>query len=413
MSIKTYSYNDTTQLTPHFNVKEFKCQCGKSHDILISEELVNKLEDLFDALDCSKIIITSGYRCAEHDKAVGGSSTGQHTKGTAADICCYAQDGSKISSKQVCCKAQDLGFTGIANITSEYVYTHVDVRTSGKWYGNEVINNSTITNDFYSYYGISKSTTTNSTKLKGIDVSYYQGNIDWTKVAKAGYDFAILRAGYGKEISQKDSKFEEYYGGCKNNGIPCGVYWYSYALTPSEAKTEAKVCLEAIKGKTFEYPIYIDLEEKDQFATGKENCSAIVEAFCSVLEDAGYFAGLYCSTYYLNNYITDSVKNKYVVWCAQYNNSCTYSGNYGIWQYGVSEKGAVSGISGQCDLDYCYVDYPTTIKAAGKNGFTSTSTEAQTEKKGEENKTELEENFDDDTLEQILEQVKLINEKLK
>ena len=141
--IKSYPYNDTTQLSPHFNVKEFKCKCGGSHDILISDELVDKLEKLYAKLNCSKIIITSGYRCANHDKNVGGSGTGQHTKGNAADTCCYGQDGQPISSKIVCCAAQDIGFNGIANITTAYQYTHVDVRSGSKWYGDVMVYNKT------------------------------------------------------------------------------------------------------------------------------------------------------------------------------------------------------------------------------------------------------------------------------
>ena len=151
MAVNTYKNTDSTQLSAHFNVREFRCKCGSTHDILISSELIDKLEQLHAAFHCSKIIVTSGYRCPTHDKNVGGNGSGQHTKGTAADICCYAQDGSIISSKQVCCEAQDIGFTGIANIDSSYQYTHVDVRASGKWYGDEVKCNGDVTDDFHQY----------------------------------------------------------------------------------------------------------------------------------------------------------------------------------------------------------------------------------------------------------------------
>ena len=96
MPVNHYDYNDSTQLSPHFNAREFRCQCGQSHETLIASELVDKLETLYTALNCSKIIVTSGYRCPEHDKAVGGTSSGQHTKGTAADVCCYGQDGQPL-----------------------------------------------------------------------------------------------------------------------------------------------------------------------------------------------------------------------------------------------------------------------------------------------------------------------------
>ena len=368
-----YKYGDSIQLTAHFNTKEFRCKCGKHHDFSVNSELVEKLEELHGALNCSKIIVTSGYRCSTHDKAVGGSGTGQHTKGTAADICCYAQDGSIISSKNVCCTAQDLGFSGIANIDSTYTATHVDTRISDIWYGDEVVTTAySVTNDFYRYYGVSKQpdSVSDTTKIiaRGIDVSYCQGAVDWEKVKASGtVDFAILQAGYGKEYSQIDEQFERNYSECKRLDIPVGVYWYSYATTVEDAKKEAQTCLQTIVGKSFEYPIYLDLEEKKQFALGKKACSDIVQAFCDEIEKAGYYAGLYCSTYYLTNYVSESVRKRYAVWVAQYNDKCSYTGDYGIWQ--KSNEGKVSGIGGNVDLDECYIDYPTVIKKAGLNGF--------------------------------------------
>ncbi|HRV00009.1 MAG TPA: GH25 family lysozyme, partial [Ruminococcus sp.] len=261
--IKTYPFNDTTQLSAHFNVSEFRCKCGTVHDTLLADELVKKLEQLYAALDCSKIIVTSGFRCSMHDRTVGGSGTGQHTKGNAADICCYGQDGQPISSKTVCCKAQDIGFGGIANITPAYQYTHVDVRFGSKWYGDEVKGNSTVTDDFYKYFGIQKGGTST---MKGIDVSVHNGNIDWQKVKAGGIQFAILRAGYGRLASQKDERFEQNYSAAKAAGVPIGAYWYSYAMSEDEARLEADVFLSIIKGKQFEFPVYYDVEEKKQFA---------------------------------------------------------------------------------------------------------------------------------------------------
>lgn len=124
---------------------------------------LEKLEQLYTALNCSKIIVTSGFRCSAHDKAVKGAGTGQHTLGNATswDICRYGQDGQPISSKVVCCKAQDIGFrASIANITAAYIYTHVDVRPNG---GGTVMKCMAIalTDDFYKYFG--------GEDMKGID----------------------------------------------------------------------------------------------------------------------------------------------------------------------------------------------------------------------------------------------------
>ena len=401
MFVKEYQFKSDIQLSPHFNVQEFRCKCGDTHDTLISGELIDKLEQLYTTLNCSKIIVTSGYRCPTHDKNVGGTSTGQHTKGTAADICCYGQDGKPISSKLVCCKAQDIGFTGIANIDSSYQYTHVDVRTSGKWYGNEVNGNGTVTSDFYSYYSISKTGDfETSSGILGIDVSEYQGNINWSHVKADGVKFAILRAGIRHRV---DNQFANNYAGCKSNGVSVGAYWYSKATTVAEVKQEAQDFLAALNGKTFEYPVYMDLEEQSQFALGKEKCSELVDAFLTVLEQAGYFVGLYCSTYYLTNYITDSIRNRYAVWVAQYNDSCTYSGNYGIWQSGI---GTIYGIDGDCDIDHGYIDYEKIIKNAGLNGFSIQNSNIENE---DSDKTD---SSNTDTLEQILQHVASIDEKL-
>ena len=415
MAILTYKFDDQTQLSPHFNAREFRCQCGQPHETLIASELIDKLEALYTALNCSKIIVTSGYRCPEHDKAVGGTSSGQHTKGTAADVCCYGQDGQPISSKTICCKAQDLGFTGIANITSSYQYTHLDVRTSGRWYGDETKGNGTITDDFYKYFGISKNVAKTVQKY-GIDVSEWQGVIDWAKAKAGGIKFAILRAGIS---SRADKCFATNYAACENAGIPAGAYWYCTATTVADAKAQAKLFLQIISGKKFAYPVYMDLEEHEQFALGKAKCSELADAFLTVLEQAGYFAGLYCSTSYLQQYLTDSIRSRYAIWVAQYYTSCTYDGDYGIWQYNVAGNAeydiigqkSIPGIVGECDMDYCYTDYPTIIKNAGLNGFAknATTTPENTQNGTLDTKKDT---SDDDTLQQILNHVKSIDEKL-
>ena len=155
--IKSYSYGSNVRLSPNFVSSEFRCKCGKNHSTLISTELVNGLQRLVGVLGASKAIITSGYRCSNHDKAVGGNGYGMHTRGLAADVIFYDKAGKPISSKLVSCKAQDLGFHGIANIDKSYRYTHLDVGER-KWFGDEVRGtSSSVTNDFYAYYGISRS----------------------------------------------------------------------------------------------------------------------------------------------------------------------------------------------------------------------------------------------------------------
>ena len=203
--------------------------------------------------------------------------------------------------------------------------------------------------------------------MKGIDVSVHNGDIDWKKVKADGIQFAILRAGYGREFSQKDARVEENYKNAKAAGIPVGAYWYSYAMSEDEARVEADVFLSVIKGKQFEFPVYFDVEENKQFDLGKEKLSAIMRAFLEKVESACYFVGLYGSASSLTTHTSDDIKNRYTIWLAHWVNQTNYSGSYALWQY--SEKGSVSGINGNVDLDICTNDFPAIIKAKGLNGF--------------------------------------------
>ena len=186
-------------------------------------------------------------------------------------------------------------------------------------------------------------------------------------------------------------------------------------MSADEAKREAQVFLQTIKGKLFEYPVYMDLELAKQFALGKAACSEMADAFLSTMEQAGYYAGLYCSTYYLDKYLSNSVKSRYTIWCVQYASKCTYQNPYGIWQYNVAGstehdiigQKSIPGIVGECDMDYCYTDYPSIIKAAGLNGFAKATQPTEPEP------TPIPEpDTEESTLQQILKHVANIDEKL-
>lgn len=204
--------------------------------------------------------------------------------------------------------------------------------------------------------------------VHGIDVSQWQGsNVDFDKVKAAGINFVIIRAGYGRTADQKDPMFEVNYKRAKAAGLNVGAYWYSYADSAADAKAEAAACIKVISGKQFEYPIFFDLEERRQFNKGMNFCSSLVTAFCSELEKAGYFAGLYISRSPLEQYINRNVAAKYALWIAEYGGKLNYNGDYGIWQN--SSTWRVNGIIGNVDHDYSYIDYPSIIKKGGYNGF--------------------------------------------
>ena len=201
----------------------------------------------------------------------------------------------------------------------------------------------------------------------GIDVSEYQGNINWDLVKESGIYFAMLRLGYGKYQDQKDRSYEKKYYDAIKSGIKVGAYHFSYARTVDDAKREAETVLELLNGKQFEYPIAYDIETREQRSLGKETLSAIVKTFCEILKDHGYYVCVYSNLDFLNNCLTDEIKNTYPIWLAQWAKTPTYKGEYEMWQ--KSATTTVPGIRGAVDFDISYVDYNNLIKANGLNRF--------------------------------------------
>lgn len=190
----------------------------------------------------------------------------------------------------------------------------------------------------------------------GIDVSYYQGTINWEKVAP-NIDFAIIRCGFGDDLkNQDDLKWKYNVDECVRLGIPFGVYLYSYALTDAQAVSEAEHVLRLVSGYNPQLPIYLDLEDEDIL----NHCSNAdilrhTKIFCERIEQAGYKAGVYANYNWWTNYLTSSEYDQWDRWIARYANSPGYSGKYSIWQY--TSTGRVEGISGDVDLNYAYGDF--------------------------------------------------------
>ncbi len=190
-------------------------------------------------------------------------------------------------------------------------------------------------------------------EYRGIDVSKYQGDINFKKVKDAGIQFVIIRIGYGQYENQKDEKFEANYSGFKGVGIPVGVYLYSYATSVDDAKKEAEVTLKWLNGRELNLPVYYDIEDKSQNNLGKNTLTSMCEAFCDEIEKAGYWAGVYTNKYFFTTYLDyKKLEEKYTIWVAQYNDTNTYRGKYDMWQY--TSSGKVNGISGNVDMDILY-----------------------------------------------------------
>lgn len=202
----------------------------------------------------------------------------------------------------------------------------------------------------------------------GADLSQHNGKVDFAKVKAAGHNFVLIREGFGNEVAyprQKDTFYETNYKAAKAAGLHVGVYHYLYATTVSAAKIEAQGFINNLKGKSFDMPIALDIEERSQYNIANSTVEAIVKAFMDVCEAAGYYCLLYSYEAFLSAKMSASFRNKYDVWCA--NISKTPNIKYGIHQYTFT--GRVNGVSGAVDLNRTDKDYPSIIKAAGKNGF--------------------------------------------
>lgn len=221
---------------------------------------------------------------------------------------------------------------------------------------------------------------------EGIDVSKYQGNIDWDAAKASGkVGFALLRAvssSTAKGGLYVDDYFERNYSECKRLGIPVGCYLYSYATSEAVAKVEAHYLLRAIRGKQFEYPVYFDQEyEPPILALSNAQRTDIVLAFCSEIAAAGYVPGLYASTNFINTLLDYQRLSNLEIWAAQYGPKCSCKLPFAIWQHHGGEQrntqtgkvtwpaGSCPGVAGACDLDSCDKDYPAIIRAAGLNGY--------------------------------------------
>ena len=211
---------------------------------------------------------------------------------------------------------------------------------------------------------------------KGIDVSKWQGAIDWKKVKQDGVDFAIIREGYGKENpNQVDKRFEENYKKAKAAGIHVGVYHYSYADSVEDAKLEAEFCLKNIAGKQLEYPVVFDIEDKEQLKLTNQQRTELCKAFCETIEKAGYYAMIYCNLNWWNNYLNCKELGKYDLWLAHWD-VAKPAVSCGIWQ--KSERGIIDGITGNVDLNESFKDYHSIMKQKGLNGFASNSKPSST-----------------------------------
>ena len=245
--------------------------------------------------------------------------------------------------------------TSVAKVSSTGVVTAVGN-------GSTVIKVSA-SNGVYAEFNI----TVYSDILRGIDVSKWQGTINWKKVASSGIDFAMIRSSYGSEHT--DEMLQKNVEGCEKYGVDYGFYHYTYAKTVAEARKEAKYFLSRIKNYDPSYPVVLDIEEEYFKQMDRKKVTDIIVAFMTELENAGYYASVYSYAIFFRDNVDMSRIKKYDIWIASWGDeeklNNAYDGNYGMWQY--SSTGTVSGISGDVDLNYAYKNYAEIIKKNGLN----------------------------------------------
>lgn len=202
----------------------------------------------------------------------------------------------------------------------------------------------------------------------GIDISRWQRGLELKQAKTEGVEFVILRGAYSCD---KDSCFDDFYAQARRWGLGVGVYQYSMALSPEDARAEAAYLVaHVLSGRQFSYPVYLDVEDSVQKALGKAAMDDIVRAWCDAIEAAGYFAGVYCNGDFYRNYCSGEELAKrytwwYAAWCRE---EIT---DYPMHQFGggtnLVRSNQIAGYT--CDQDYCYEDFPSIIKAAGRNGY--------------------------------------------
>ena len=223
---------------------------------------------------------------------------------------------------------------------------------------------------------------------KGVDISSNNGSVDISKIKSAGYEFVIIRCGYGENItSQDDNRWEENVKKCEAAGMPWGAYFYSYACSEASAKNELEHALRLLKGKKPTLPVAFDMEDADGYKArhggwNKTNVDRACRIFLEGIAKAGYYPMLYAGFEEMNNYISSEVWNKYDIWFPHWATACGYKGkNLCMWQYGGEtnklESNSIPGV-GVIDKNYCYKDYPSIIKQGGYNGWTKTGSTATT-----------------------------------
>jgi len=251
-------------------------------------------------------------------------------------------------------------------IAESYNYTGWQIINDKRYYfdknGNYVTGNQVINGAKYSFSN--EGVLLPGFGVLGIDVSKYQGTINWKAVKSSGVQFVIIRAGfrgYGSGALVEDTKFKSNIQGALAAGLDVGIYFFSQAINEVEAVEEASLCIELAKGYRIKYPIFIDTETSGGNGTGRADSlstaqrTSVCKAFCETIQSRGYRTGIYTSKSWFEKKLDMSQLSQYLIWLAQWTDKPTYGGKYDVWQY--TSKGQVAGISGNVDMNFSYMTF--------------------------------------------------------
>ena len=257
---------------------------------------------------------------------------------------------------------KDYKFYILKKEATEYKYTGWQHLDDGTYYfdknGKKVTGEQVIQGAKYNFGSDGKIKSGSGTL--GIDVSKWNGNINWEAVKNSGVSYVIIRCGYRGSTTGaliEDPKFKANIQGASKAGLKVGIYFFSQAVSEAEAVEEASMTVNLIKGYKISYPVFLDVEPSGGRADGldRNTRTKVIKAYCETIRNSGYTAGVYANKTWLESYMNTSELSKYKIWLAQYNSNVTYKGRYDLWQY--SSKGSVGGIGGHTDMNLSYLGY--------------------------------------------------------
>ena len=265
------------------------------------------------------------------------------------------------------------GYQKIKNSNNEEHYFYFNTSDHGSWKTGRMMTGWQLINGNYTYFDSNGYQTSSTASLagtiKGIDVSQYQKNIDWAAVKSQGISFAFVRVGHGSH--NLDPYYKQNMSSANAVGIKTGVYFYSTAKSPSDAKSDAQWVIDQLQGYNVSYPVALDLEDNSQTSLGKDAITAIAKSFCDEIKSAGYTPMIYCNENWAKNYIDLSSLSGVYKWVARYNGTFNTSISRNIWQAGSTTF--LNGISANSvDIDFSYTDFSNIVTPRTKHvsGYT-------------------------------------------